>query len=882
MNRTTETSVAPAGAPVGANDPAADRRLRWWALPLCVAAVGQVVVTVVAALRNQHLLLRWDDVFMLWHDMQPQAGWHEVGRLFEQQNEHRIVFPRLLFWADTVWASASGRIVYSALLLLQFVHVFVLAAIARHCGRTSVATQAIVTSLAALMLFSSHQLENFMWRVQISSILVYLAASVAVWLLLACRRSLAQGRRRRAAAYGGLVLVAAFVANYSRADGNLLWPILALAAWWLGLPRWYVGTILVLGALSCGFYFWGYTTPPRQIPPWTVLLHYGPRVVAFVFAFLGAPATYFGLGAAITVGALGSLLGACYLGAVLTGRLQAPGAVGLLAVMAFACGSAAVTAFGRSYGPIDGALVFRYATPALLFWAALLPLVVAHLARGVPAVRRLRRFAWGGLAAFLAASLWQQPTAIARQEVITRDLDLATMALMARVCDIPALSAFNLPREFLGEVLEHMRAQRLSVFHHDQFTLLGQALRPRVAVAAAGAVTGALTAVEPLAAVAGGVKVRGWISDCPPTAAPAQIVLTDGDVVVGFASCKAALPRPDGTAEWVGYARTVERGSFVLHALAVVGTGERAIRLDGAIAVPPADGGDDSLRAGMVRALLGPPDSFHAAYMAAIGPFAAAVGLSLPASVGSASEAAAGGVTAFEAMPGVAGALRLRGFVAAAALGGAPATVLVVDALGRIIGGGSVGVGRAATATDDVSWTAWAITLDAVPVAEVYVSDGTRHLRLPPPRLPARGVVAAPGELGAVVQQEPSTNSGWASPGEITWFLPSPDGGPVADSWAGSDRNQGRYTLGPIAVDGDRTLGIPVLIGPDAGGQSARVLDAATGEVLATLDAGAFRGTWRIWRVGAAGGPRQLMVEFEDGGSGWGQWSAVGQPHWLR
>ena len=102
--------MAPAGAAVGANDPAADRRLRWWALPFCVAAVGQVVVTVVAALRNQHLLLRWDDVFMLWHDMQPQGGWHEVGRLFAQQNEHRIVFPRLLFWADTVWASASGRI----------------------------------------------------------------------------------------------------------------------------------------------------------------------------------------------------------------------------------------------------------------------------------------------------------------------------------------------------------------------------------------------------------------------------------------------------------------------------------------------------------------------------------------------------------------------------------------------------------------------------------------------------------------------------------------------------------------------------------------------------------------------------------------------------
>jgi hypothetical protein len=121
----------------------------------------------------------------------------------------------------------------------------------------------------------------------------------------------------------------------------------------------------------------------------------------------------------------------------------------------------------------------------------------------------------------------------------------------------------------------------------------------------------------------------------------------------------------------------------------------------------------------------------------------------------------------------------------------------------------------------------------------------------------------------------------WTKPGELSWYLPPPDAGPVFDSWAGSDRNRGQCRFGPVAVAAS-SLGIPVLIGPDASGQQVRVVDAETGALLARAPVSALRGCWRTWRVDLDAGIRRIAVEAEDDGAGWGQWTARGEPRWLR
>ncbi|MEZ5964748.1 MAG: hypothetical protein R3F56_12950 [Planctomycetota bacterium] len=855
---------------------------------LALAALGQLGLTVIAALGFQHELLRWDDVVMLWHDMQRHEGWSALVHLFEQQNEHRIVFPRLLFAADTAWCAASGQLMYGSLVLLQLLHVWVLAAIAWHGRRQPPAHRVAMVALVALMLFSCHQLENFVWRVQASSILVYLAASVAVLGLLACARNRACGRRIAARVCLGVSLGAGFVANFSRADGNLVWPILVLLAWALRLPRMHLVVLAAWGAACIASYFHGYETPPRGLPPWTVLRHYPGRVLAFVTAFLGAPATYFGVAATLVVGAIGLLLGATLLARAVAvwwrARRGGPpdgrpaSDLGLLAVMAFAFGSAAVTGLGRGHGPLDGALVFRYATPALLYWAALLPLLAGGWAE-TPRASWARTSGLAAVVVFAGGVLAQQATAIDRHRHVARELEVATMALLTGVADIPALSAFNLPKPFLGEVVDFMRTQRLSVFRRGQHEQLGQPLLTHASPVTTSDLRGAITAVRALASPATGVEVRGWISVCPATSAPAPILLVAADTVVGFASCRFVERDAGGGLEWVGYARPGRDAAAELSAFALCDDDGRVAALPGRLEPPPlVDAADDSLAGAMARALLGPPRTFRDAFRAVTEPIRASIGLPLPAEVRAAATRVAGATTLVEAMPGTAGAMRLRGHVARGAVDAATG-ILVVDAAGRIVGAGRPNE-PATTGASDVAWTAWAIVRDQGPVPQVLFVDagGVRTLPLPP----ATPDVATASDDAPVIEAPLRSDGAWESASELAWFVPAPDDGPVVDSWAGSDRNQGTCRLGPIQLQPGQRFGLPVLIGPDAQGQTVRVVDVGSGEVLATLDSTAFRGAWRVWRVDVARqGARRVQVEATDRGVGYGQWCALGRLRWL-
>lgn len=577
---------------------------RWLTIAFALAALAQVALTVWAAWDTRHELPRWDDGWLLRQDLLLEPGELGLTQLFSQQSEHRIPFPRLFFRADLMWADGSGAFLVTSLLLLQLIHVAVLVAISGCCrapallqtsrvalGKPGLERQVIAGSIATLMLFSCNQLENFNWRVQISSILVYLTASLSLWALLAWHQRVGDGQRHSSGGalpltrrwwtlpgpwFGVISLVSAFVANYSRADGNLIWPLIGLVAWRLALPRRFLCVLAACGVASVTFCFWDYTTPVQQTAPWTVLVHGLPRATVYFFVFLGAQASTLGVTAAGAAGTIGVLVAAVYVVGVATRRLDAPAGVGLVAVLLFAAGSGAVTALGRSVGPLESALTYRYATPALLFWAALLMLVIDSLTRRVPASRRLRVLAWSALIFFVGLGLAGQATVIEGHRAIARDLERATMALLSRVCDIPAFNFFSPPRPDFAETVELLRQHR-------------------------------------------------------------------------------------------------------------------------------------------------------------------------------------------------------------------------------------------------------------------------------------------------------------------GWFLPTPDRGPVCDSWAGRDGNQGRCVLGPCRMDGTRGLGVPVLVGPDAGGQAVRIRDADSGQALATLEVAAFRGCWRVWHFALADGvSRSVVVEAEDRGSDWGQWLALGRLHWLR
>jgi hypothetical protein len=106
--------------------------------------------------------------------------------------------------------------------------------------------------------------------------------------------------------------------------------------------------------------------------------------------------------------------------------------------------------------------------------------------------------------------------------------------------------------------------------------------------------------------------------------------------------------------------------------------------------------------------------------------------------------------------------------------------------------------------------------------------------------------------------------------------------GPFFGSWAGSDANKGSVILsyGPLPANAVAIL-TPVLQGPgETVGLSLRARLEPSGKVLAVIEPSGFS-QWAWWRVPLPENSQGQQVEVEavDGGSGWGQWLAVGSSY---
>lgn len=99
-------------------------------------------------------------------------------------------------------------------------------------------------------------------------------------------------------------------------------------------------------------------------------------------------------------------------------------------------------------------------------------------------------------------------------------------------------------------------------------------------------------------------------------------------------------------------------------------------------------------------------------------------------------------------------------------------------------------------------------------------------------------------------------------------------------SYSGNDANHGVLSSAPFETNGRDCIALPVAHGPSTVGQSVRVVDAVGGNIVAAVPLDEMSGSWQYWSVEVQGHPR-LRIVAEDNGAGWGQWVALGEPHWC-
>jgi hypothetical protein len=491
--------------------------MRALAFLACAAAAWVVVTTVHALVAESYAMPVLDH----WATVQDLRMLREEGlslaHLFRQHNEHRLVFPRLLFLLDYELGRGRGTSLRWASALAQMAHAALLFGLVLRARPGLRPSQRVV--LAAVLLvcaFAATQMHNLIDPFQVQFPLVYLAATAAF-----AAAALRPGPRWAALAMG-----AAVVSTYTMANGVLVWPLLGLLAWRLRRPG--LGAAVGLAAAAAlAAYLWSYEAPPRHTSVVQMLARPG-RVVAYALCYLGSGFSLPGSPASIPIAvAGGALVTAAFLAlgwrALRLRSIATPAEVVLVMVGLFAVGTAALTSVGRLGLTLDQALSSRYSTPALLLLAATFGL---FLARPVP---RLRVAAGGAAALLLAAVLAQQHAQLRLLRGWRQGLDHAETSLLAGVFDASAVRGYVFDHDLkyvFDEGLSVLRENRLALFADERHAWLDAdiAALPR---AAPGECAGAFDAMEPIFETGWGFRARGWAWDAGAGRPVRDVVLAD-------------------------------------------------------------------------------------------------------------------------------------------------------------------------------------------------------------------------------------------------------------------------------------------------------------------------------------------------------------------
>lgn len=372
----TETTIARSGADQGTplaggalkQSAAASRWLLLLAIPFAICMVGLSIAGGVLAWSPVPFWDMWDAYldFFLYQ----QAG--DVGVWWMQQNEHRIVLAKILFWMDLKWFGGMSIFLIACNYLLVACAALLFWQILRQLAGTARATAGQWSAMLFLTawLFLWSQQENLTWAFQSQFFLAQLLPLCGLYWLSRSAHEDGLGRHFVLAAAFGLSSIAAM------ANGILALPLMLAYAVFARLGGLKIVLLAVLAALGLSVFFYHYNMIGGHAPIHQVLREHPLEMLAYSLRYLGGPFYFLARGAdwgSNLALAAGLLLVCCTLYRlcrVLAVPLRGP-ELALLFFIAYIVMSAVLTAGGRLFLGPEKVFSSRYTTPALMAWTAL-------------------------------------------------------------------------------------------------------------------------------------------------------------------------------------------------------------------------------------------------------------------------------------------------------------------------------------------------------------------------------------------------------------------------------------------------------------------------------------------------------------------------------
>ena len=559
-----------------------------WLAAACLIPISMAAFVVAAYSPVQHLD-QWEEMFWL---KTYYAGEAHVADLFRLHNRHPIFVPRLLYLIDIFVFHATNIFLIPMAYIIQASACAILAREAWIVPGLSRPLVRFLVGVYLIFLFSARQYGNFTWGFQVQFILVFAAAVAAAvcFAKYADSRSGDSPNDSTGPRWLILCLICAIVSTFSMANGMLIWPALIMVSLIskqrvkdtvaIAVP--FLAVVLLLILLGFRNRDLG-AAISQPIRPFMFLLRY-----------LGSPFSRSSDLAAVA-GAIGLLLGTavCAWYLLRSGRLNRF-RIAHMIIITFILLSGVATSVARFDAREATPLSSRYSTPAFIFWACTLSLLLYEADQW----RRLRKAIVPAVACVIlsicAVSIVPLHLAFgARAREAKRVRDESGLALVAGIRNEKHLGALH-PRETEAVIsmVPLLREKRLSMFNYDWAQYVGENMSSLFIASESNVCLGQFEAAHHFRGEEGsaqsGVRAFGWAWDSHVEKPCPLVLLVDNKGVIrGIA--RSGYYRDDLLAQvknesaknsgWVGFA-TYEKG-LSLYAYALSADKSAVYRLRG-------------------------------------------------------------------------------------------------------------------------------------------------------------------------------------------------------------------------------------------------------------------------------------------------------------
>lgn len=471
-----------------------------------------------------------------------------------QHNEHRIFLSRILFFIDQSVFGGRAPFLVLCNVALAVAAAFMFRELIKDLfpDHRRIAVDALF-AIVAILCLSWVQHENFRWEFQSQFFLAQSLPLLALLLAARAKARLQVGEPGASACFLGS-LATGVASALAMANGVFALAIVAALCFLAKAPRSWTMAALGTFVLTIILYLRDYQSPPGHSSPIASIIEHPMGVAAYVLTYLGSPLVHladatpvavamFG-GAAVVAGALYFFWGEVRLAE------RSPTRLALLGFLAYIGLTASITALGRVDFGLQQATASRYATPALMAWAALVLLCAERWRLDVKPVTT--SLALGGIAAFFLPA---QLLALNGQTAIKFQRNVAALAVELGVRD-PAAYAPVLP--FYLPAVDLAPVHDLSVFGTPQLMDAGLELGDPARMRGTGECTAHLDQIERRFQDSAVYFVRGWyVGPGRDRGFSAMRFIDQDGVITGFAIIGGQ--RPDVAA---AYGKHAARSGF--------------------------------------------------------------------------------------------------------------------------------------------------------------------------------------------------------------------------------------------------------------------------------------------------------------------------------